>query len=164
MNEIDQPPRAGVLRTPESRFNDIADFPWPPDYLMVEPGLRMAYYDAGPRDARGNAVAAARRTDVGLSVSQDDPAVRRRRIPGDRAGPDRLRALRQAGRSMAYTYSAHVAWVTRLVEHLDLHVTFFGQDWGGLIGGASWPRTNRASRGWCFRTPACRYRSGHSRA
>jgi haloalkane dehalogenase len=35
-----------------------------------------------------------------------------------------------------YTYARHVAWMSSLVfDHLDLtDVTFFGQDWGGLIG------------------------------
>jgi haloalkane dehalogenase len=35
-----------------------------------------------------------------------------------------------------YTYARHVRWMEALlVDHLDLEgVTFFGQDWGGLIG------------------------------
>jgi haloalkane dehalogenase len=35
-----------------------------------------------------------------------------------------------------YTYARHVAWMSSLVfDHLDLTgATFFGQDWGGLIG------------------------------
>jgi haloalkane dehalogenase len=35
-----------------------------------------------------------------------------------------------------YTYARHVEWVRSLVvDHLDLtDVTFFGQDWGGLVG------------------------------
>ena len=35
-----------------------------------------------------------------------------------------------------YSYARHVAWTSELVfDHLDLSdVTFFGQDWGGLVG------------------------------
>jgi haloalkane dehalogenase len=35
-----------------------------------------------------------------------------------------------------YTFARHVEWVRELLfDHLDLHdVTFFGQDWGSLIG------------------------------
>jgi len=35
-----------------------------------------------------------------------------------------------------YTYARHVAWMdSLLIEHLDLRdITYFGQDWGGLIG------------------------------
>lgn len=51
MSEAPPDPRPGVLRTPEARFADIADYPWEPHYLEVEPGLRMAYVDAGPADA-----------------------------------------------------------------------------------------------------------------
>ncbi|MBV9953189.1 MAG: haloalkane dehalogenase, partial [Acidimicrobiia bacterium] len=35
-----------------------------------------------------------------------------------------------------YTYARHVAWMSSLLfDSLDLHdITFFGQDWGGLVG------------------------------
>ena len=35
-----------------------------------------------------------------------------------------------------YTYARHVAWMqAAIVDHLDLRgATFFGQDWGGLVG------------------------------
>ncbi|MCX5740782.1 MAG: hypothetical protein NTZ61_20230 [Proteobacteria bacterium] len=44
-------PRPEVLRTPESRFERVAGFPWTPHYLEVYPGLRMAHLDTDPRDA-----------------------------------------------------------------------------------------------------------------
>jgi haloalkane dehalogenase len=125
-----------VLRTPESRFAGIRDYPWEPRVLEVEPGLRMAYVDAGPRDARET-----------LLLLHGEPMwgyLYRKMIgPLEAAGcrvivPD----LIGFGRSdkptdpEAYTYSGHVAWVTSLLAQLDLTgVTFFGQDWGGLIGG-----------------------------
>ena len=39
-------------------------------------------------------------------------------------------------RAADYTYARHVAWMSALaVRPLDLRdITFFGQDWGGLIG------------------------------
>ena len=34
-----------------------------------------------------------------------------------------------------YTYERHVAWTRNIIEQLNLtNITFFGQDWGGLIG------------------------------
>ena len=39
-----------ILRTPEDRFADLPDFPWPAQYVEVH-GMRMAYLDEGPRDA-----------------------------------------------------------------------------------------------------------------
>ncbi|MCC5888816.1 MAG: alpha/beta fold hydrolase [Gammaproteobacteria bacterium] len=129
-------PRTGVLRTPESRFQFIDDYPWTPHYFEVEPGLSMAFVDTGPRDAAET-----------LLLLHGEPMwgyLYRKMIPVfERAGfrvvvPD----LIGFGRSdkpvdgKAYTYSNHVGWVTRLLEHLDLRrMTVFGQDWGGLIGG-----------------------------
>ena len=39
-----------ILRTPEDRFADLPDFPWPAQYVEVH-GMRMAYLDEGPREA-----------------------------------------------------------------------------------------------------------------
>ncbi len=36
-----------VLRTPESCFNELPDFPWQPDYLETSDGLRTAVIDEG---------------------------------------------------------------------------------------------------------------------
>lgn len=124
-----------ILRTPETRFARISDYPWKPQTLKVEPGLRMAYVDVGPPDARET-----------LLLLHGEPMwgyLYRKMIgPFEAAGyrvvvPD----LIGFGRSdkptnpEAYTYSHHVAWVKALIEKLELRgVTFFGQDWGGLIG------------------------------
>ena len=40
------------LRTPDDRFVDLPDFPYPPAYLTLGDGLRMAYVEAGPPDAQ----------------------------------------------------------------------------------------------------------------
>ena len=39
-----------VLRTPEERFENLPDFPFPPNYLEGE-GMRMHYLDVGEADA-----------------------------------------------------------------------------------------------------------------
>ena len=39
-----------VLRTPDTRFAALPDFPFEPRYVDVN-GLRMNYVDVGPRDA-----------------------------------------------------------------------------------------------------------------
>jgi len=42
--------RPGVLRTPDSRFVDLPDFPFEPHYVQID-GMRVHYVDEGPRDA-----------------------------------------------------------------------------------------------------------------
>ena len=43
------PTVARILRTPESRFAALPDFPYTPHYTEVG-GLRIAHIDEGPRD------------------------------------------------------------------------------------------------------------------
>ncbi|MDZ7680010.1 MAG: haloalkane dehalogenase [Acidimicrobiales bacterium] len=136
MSEAPPDPRPGVLRTPEARFADIADYPWEPHYLEVEPGLRMAYVDAGPADATETVLLLHGEPTWGYLYRKMIP-------PLVEAGhrvivPD----LIGFGRSdkptdpEAYTYTSHTRWVRALLDALDLGgITFFGQDWGGLIGG-----------------------------
>ena len=48
------PLRDDALRTPEARFADLPDYPWPAHYVSDLPalaGLRLHYLDEGPRDA-----------------------------------------------------------------------------------------------------------------
>ena len=125
-----------VVRTPESRFAAITDYPWTHRKVEVGPGLRMAYVDAGPRDA-----------DETMLLLHGEPMwgyLYRTMIPTLLAAGFRVVVpdLIGFGRSdkptdpAAYTYSNHVAWTRDLIERLDLRsITFFGQDWGGLIGG-----------------------------
>jgi tRNA(adenine34) deaminase len=48
------PLRDDAVRTPESRFESLSDYPWPASYISDLPGLngwRMHYLDLGPTDA-----------------------------------------------------------------------------------------------------------------
>lgn len=125
-----------VVRTPPERFGDLTDFAWPHHEITVGSGLNMAYVDAGPADAEETVL-----------LLHGEPMwgyLYRKMIPTLVASGCRVIVpdLIGFGRSdkptspTAYTYSNHVAWVQELIERLDLKsVTFFGQDWGGLIGG-----------------------------
>jgi haloalkane dehalogenase len=122
-----------VLRTPDSRFTNLPDFPYEPAYAEVG-SLRMAYVADGPADG-----------PVALLL-HGEPSwsfLYRKVLPvlaaaGIRAiAPD----LVGFGRSdkppaAAHSYAAHVEWVRALAfDVLDLRdVTVVGQDWGGLIG------------------------------
>jgi haloalkane dehalogenase len=123
-----------ILRTPEERFADLPEYPFAPHYLEVEPGLRMHFVDDGPR------------TGAAMLLLHGEPTwsyLYRKMIPIFAAAGHRVIApdLIGFGKSdkptdpLAYTYAAHVAWVRRLIEHLELRdLTLVGQDWGSLIG------------------------------
>ena len=42
--------REGVLRTPDERFENLKDYSYKPNYMMID-DLRIHYLDEGPKDA-----------------------------------------------------------------------------------------------------------------
>jgi haloalkane dehalogenase len=132
-----------ILRTPDDRFANLPGYPFEPNYAEVSavPGdtasgsLRVHYLDEGPRDA------------APVLLLHGEPSwsyLYRHMIPVLVAAGHRVVVpdLVGFGRSdkptemTDYTYARHVAWMSELVfGHLDLRdITFFGQDWGGLVG------------------------------
>jgi len=127
-----------VLRTPDARFEGLADWPFAPHYAEVVDAdgtsLRIAFVDEGPRDA------------APVLLMHGEPSwsyLYRAIIPGLVARGHRVIApdLIGFGRSdkpslrTDYTYERHVAWMSRWLTGLDLtRITLFCQDWGGLIG------------------------------
>jgi len=127
-----------VLRTPDARFEGLADWPYAPHYAEVRDAdgtaLRIHYVDEGPRD--GAAVLLMhgepswaylyRHIIKGLAVKG------RRVIAPDLVGFGR--SDKPAARA-DYTYERHVDWMSQWLTGLDLRdITLFCQDWGGLIG------------------------------
>jgi len=41
----------GVMRTPDERFENLADYPFEPNYMEIK-GLRIHYLDEGPKDGK----------------------------------------------------------------------------------------------------------------
>jgi haloalkane dehalogenase len=128
-----------TVRTPEDRFTDLPGYSFEPHYAEVADGeggaLRVHYLDEGPADG-----------DVVL-LMHGEPSwsyLYRSMIPVLAAAGHRVIApdLVGFGRSdkptemTDYTYARHVEWMRSLLfDHLDLRdITFFGQDWGGLVG------------------------------
>ena len=129
-----------LLRTPEERFVELPGYPFEPHYVDVaasddSTNVRVHCVDEGPLGADP------------VLMMHGEPSwsyLYRKMIPtlvgaGHRCiAPD----LVGFGRSdkpadpADYTYQRHVDWMSDVVfERLDLRdITFFGQDWGGLVG------------------------------
>jgi haloalkane dehalogenase len=126
--------KVDILRTPDTRFLNLPDYDFEPNYLTVGEGIRLHYIDAGPRNGPV------------VILMHGQPSwcyLYRHFIPvlvaaGCRVlAPDLIgfgRSDKLAQRS-DYSYEKHVAWMCEWLNALDLlNVTMFCQDWGGLIG------------------------------
>lgn len=127
-----------VLRTPDTCFEGLADYPFEPNYTTIdtEQGapLRIHHLDEGPRDGpvvlvmHGQPVWSylyrkmiPRLVAAGLRVIAPD-------LPG--YGRSDKPAARED-----YSYQRQVDWMGAWLAANDFcNITFFGQDWGGLIG------------------------------
>ena len=125
--------RPGVYRTPDARFEDLPGYDFAPHYEDVQ-GYRIHYLDEGPADGEP------------ILLLHGEPTwsyLYRKMIPVLTAAgyrsivPDLIgfgRSDKPASMDV-HTYEFHVDAIAELVEALDLReATFFGQDWGGLIG------------------------------
>lgn len=127
-----------VLRTPDERFQGLADWPYEPRYTEITDAdgarLRVHHVDEGPRDQR----------PVLLMHGEPSWAYLYRKIIADLVGrgrravaPDLIgfgRSDKPAARA-DYTYERHVAWMSDWLVRNDLKdIVLFCQDWGGLIG------------------------------
>ena len=122
-----------AISTPRTRFENLPDYPFLPHYADID-GMKMHYVDEGP--PAGPVV-------LLLHGEPSWSYLYRHMIPpladaGLRTiAPDLLGFGKsdKPTRLMDYSYSGHVAWMTRFIESLDLRdVTLFCQDWGSLIG------------------------------
>ena len=127
-----------ALRTPNERFEKLDGYPFEPHYLEVSDpdggSLRMHYLDEGPRDGKP------------VMLLHGEPTwsyLYRKMIPGLVEAGHRVIAPDQIGFGRSdkpteqsdYSVVRHVGWVRECIVKLDLHdATFFGQDWGSLIG------------------------------
>jgi haloalkane dehalogenase len=129
---------SAVLRTPEDRFANLADYPFEPNYVMIEDidlgGLRQHYVDEGPRDGEV------------MLLLHGEPSwsyLYRHMIPilveaGFRViAPDLLgfgKSDKPTDKTV-FSYARHVEWMRSFVACMGLQdITLFCQDWGGLIG------------------------------
>lgn len=128
-----------IRRPPDARFENLPDYDFTPRYAEIADGdggkLRVHYLDEGSTDAKP------------VLLMHGEPSwcyLYRKMIPALVAAGHRVIApdLVGFGRSdkptlqSDYSYARHVAWMSELLfDRLGMrHATFFGQDWGGLIG------------------------------
>lgn len=122
-----------VLRVDESRFANLPGYPFQPNYVEID-GLRIHYVDEGPKDAEP------------VLLLHGEPSwsyLYRKMIPvfvdaGYRAIAPDLPGFGRSDKLKSrddYSYKFFVDVMSGFVKALGLDdATFFGQDWGGLIG------------------------------
>jgi len=122
------------LRTPDSRFENLPDYDFPPTYCEVGSGLRLHYVDVGPREGRV------------IILMHGEPSwsylyrfmLKQLSAAGFRVlAPDLIGFGRsdKPTKMSDYSYSTHVAWMQSWLDQMDVsQAVLFCQDWGGLIG------------------------------
>lgn len=122
-----------ILRTPESRFQNLPDYPFTPNYV-----------DFG--ETRMHFVDAAGDTGETVLMLHGEPSwsfLYRKMIPIVNAAGHRVVAPDLIGFGKSdkysersdYTFLMHVDSIINLIDKLDLgDITLMCQDWGGLIG------------------------------
>ncbi len=127
-----------ILRTPDSRFHELPEFPFAPNYLEVRDpdagAIRICCIDEGPRGA----------APVLLLHGEPSWSFLYRRIVASLAprghrvvAPDLVGFGRSDKPSdpLDYTFERHVRWMSDWLTAMRLTgITLFCQDWGGLIG------------------------------
>lgn len=126
-----------ILRTPDSQFDNLPDYPFKPNYIDVG-GLRMHYVDESPSDGA---------TPKGLVLMlHGEPSwsyLYRKMIPpvveaGYRViAPDLIGFGKSDKPSNIndYSYQTHMDWLAAFLDALELdNIILFCQDWGSLLG------------------------------
>lgn len=126
-----------ILRTPDSRFSGLPDYPFAPHYLTLQTeggDLRFHTVDEGPREA------------APVLMLHGEPSwsfLYRKMVTGLVAKGHRAVAPDLIGFGKSdkpseqsdYTYERHVTWMSDWLNATKLNrITLFCQDWGGLIG------------------------------
>jgi tRNA(adenine34) deaminase len=136
---LDHPLRDDALRTPDSAFTGLPDYPWEPRYTSALPalgGLRLHYLDEGEAGLAG-------KTFLCLHGTPGWSYLYRKMIPIFVAAGHRVLAPDLVGfgksdkpkRDSFHSFSVHRQILLDLVEQLDLeNIVLVVQGWGGLLG------------------------------
>lgn len=122
-----------IIRTPETRFENLEDYNFQSHYIDVEKGMRLHYLDEGNKN---------RTTVLLLHGEPSWSYLYRKMIPflSDKfrvIAPD-LIGFGKSDKLVSkqdYSYQNHIDWISTFIAKLNLkNVILFCQDWGGLIG------------------------------
>ena len=127
-----------VLRTPDERFKNLKGYPFEPHYTVIQThdnsDLRIHHIDEGPKDGpillamHGQPTWSYLYSKMIPHLVAEGIRVIAPDLPG--YGKSDKPATRQD-----YSYQRQVDWMTQwLIQNDFKNLTFFGQDWGGLIG------------------------------
>ena len=123
-----------IIRTPESRFENLSDYDFSSNYLNVEEDLRFHYVDEGNK------------SDPIVLLLHGEPSwsyLYRKMIPVLVENNFRVIAPDLIGFGKSdklvdkndYSYQKHIDWLTIFIKELNLtNIILFCQDWGGLLG------------------------------
>lgn len=131
-----------ILRTPDERFENLADFAFLPNYLEIPDGqggeLRVHYLDEGAADGPIVLLMHGQPSWCYLYRFMIGPLV----DAGFRVVAPDLIGFGRSDKPTEiedYTYARHIAWMTAWLEGMNngagiSDITLFCQDWGSLIG------------------------------
>ena len=123
-----------ILNTPDDRFSNLPGYPFPPNYIEIEPGLNMHYVDEGPPEGEVVLLLHGQPSWSFLYRNMIPPFVEKgyRTIAPDLIGFGKSSKPTEQSN---YTYARHIDWMETFLQKLDLKdINLFIQDWGGLIG------------------------------
>jgi haloalkane dehalogenase len=122
-----------ILRTPESRFKDLKDYPFQPHFVRVN-NLLIHYVDEGPVDndpvllLHGVPAWSYLYRHLIKIISESGCRVIAPDLIGFGKSDKPLKAK-------SHSYQSHVEWITEFISILNLKgITLFCHDWGSLIG------------------------------
>lgn len=123
-----------ILRTPDTAFQNLKDYPFSPNYIELNDGVRMHYVEEG----QGN--------EKTIFLFHGQPSwsyLYRHMIPqlvdaGYHVIAPDLIGFGKSDKPIHaenHTFSNHVHWVSDFIDQLGIkHAAAFMQDWGGMIG------------------------------
>jgi tRNA(adenine34) deaminase len=153
--KMNHPLREDALRTPDSAFNGLPNYPWQPNYISDLPtlrGLRLHYLDEGQTPTASTPVQAqnspstARTGQLTYVCLHGNPAwsyLYRKMIPAFLEAGHRVVAPDLIGfgksdkpkKDSFHSFRTHRQILLELVERLDLqNIVLVVQDWGGILG------------------------------